>query len=246
MELPKVLLKGRFDFNEIQIIERPTNLLLPPDLREEVAQKWEDLKRQAKEKNIKVWDSINYRLNDFKIVNGILTLEIAELNFSTRVGLAEIREKLWVLGYEFFPRGLFIGTLLETNDGEYIFGERSKKSATRSRTDIIGGVLSKKEVIIKSGSDFKNALTAELSEEINVTKEHLLESYVMGLVLTDSTQVGIITYTKLNLSSEEVNDSFKNKNDGEMESLVFVDEDKLRDYLNNLGGYKPAIVELLN
>jgi hypothetical protein len=89
MNLPMILFQGRFDPSQISIKHSPSTRKTTEELKERISTNWTRTLEEAKSKGIKIWDSVNYRLNDFNLSRENLELNLGEITFKTRVGLRE-------------------------------------------------------------------------------------------------------------------------------------------------------------
>jgi len=148
------------------------------------------------------------------------------------------------LGEAYYSHGLSVGGFVVTKDGKYIFGQKASKSVSSLKHDIIGGVLEKIDPM--SGEGVLNMNKVELEEEINVSAHDINDIKIIGLVRSPSTDIVIVTFTTLNILADELKSLFEKRRDLELEAIEFIDSENLNNYLNKLGGYKPAMARLLN
>lgn len=69
---------------------------------------------------------------------------------------------------------------------------------------------------------------------------------IVGIVRSPTTDIEIITFTQLSISSEELRNFFDKREDKELDNFILVEPENLTSFLNELGGYKSAMLELLS
>jgi predicted NUDIX family phosphoesterase len=115
---------------------------------------------------------------------------------------------------------------------------------SRLAIDLIGGGLQPDELIVNECKDIFRNEVKEIKEEIGVKEENILKVYGLGILLSSKFNVIFIFLTKLNLTREEVLNTFQTNNDDEMSDLEFVPEHQISKYLENMSGYRPLVAEL--
>ena len=242
--LSKILAKGPFLPENISLITNPVSQRqINPEIEEIISQTWSQLETKAKAQNQMLWNGESLRLDDLKEENGNLVLYTSPTDYKTRACLERNIEKVESLGMAYFSAGLAIGGFVESLDGVFIFNQRSDKSVSRNRVDFIGGVMD--NIHAKDGFDLLNHNYLEIQEEMNLNKDLIENTSILGLVLSSFGNVIVVTFTKLKISFDDLNDLFEQKHDEEVENLVKVSRDDLPEFMAKLGGYKPAALELL-
>lgn len=246
MLAPTVLALGSFKEEDIAITLNPqSKRALSPQVEAEIENIWQETVKDAEEKGKLIFNGESFRLDDFQINDGKLSLELSKFSYKVRSSLSKLSERLVLLGEAYYCRGLSIGGFVETTDHKFIFGQRSGKTLTNNNVDFIGGILDPK--VINNGYDLFAHNKQEIFEELGVTEDNILSIELVALVLTSATNIILLTRTKLDMSSTEVNHTFENANDKEeMKSLMFVDREELSDFLNSLGEYKVVIAAELD
>jgi len=242
---PKILVKGGFSPEDIHIqLNRETNRKTTQELEKLIREEWEWLYSKAKSEGRIIWDGESYRLDDFRVnEHGELFLKVSPIKYSVRAPLNRLTQYTEKLGEQYLAKGLGIGGFLKTTDGKFIFGVRSGKTLTSNKIDFIGGIV--ENVDLNSGKELFSQNYKEIQEEMGVSKDQIDNMVVLGMILSNTSNVIIITFTQLNIDSKKVLDVFRQRNDEEMSSLEFVEEESLKDYLHDLGGYKVVVYELL-
>lgn len=242
----KILWQGTLfekDINVKIITEEKSNRAKEKKIETEILPRmWKEKVIEAKTKNQTLYDGTSYRLESFKYDNNKMNITVSPIKFSIRSSLKKLPE-LESLGEKYYSHGLSVGGFVVTNDGNFLFANKSDKSSSSLKIDIIGGVLEKIEPC--SGIGILNANKNELKEELNIDSSMIDEIKIIGIVRSHTTDIVIVTYTILNLSSEEVQNNFEKRNDKELDSIEYVNELEVGEFLERLGGYKWVLKELL-
>ncbi len=242
---PKILLAKEIEPEKITIElinETQSNRVTNSQIESLLEDNWNKKLNEAKRKDITLYDGTSFRLEKFSIDNESLKIVVSPIKFSVRSTLKKLPD-LAKLGEAYFSHGLSVGGIVQTLDDQYLFITKSNKSASDTKTDIIGGVLEKLEPL--SGIGIVNMNYQELNEEANIDKSMVQNTKVIGLVRSYTTDIIIVTFTKLNVTAEQVRQLFRTNHDSEIADINFVLKNRLSSYLNGLGGYKPAIATLL-
>lgn len=242
---PRILIKGDFTSKNIEIT---TNLIsnraISDDVEKRIDTVWQETIENAKKNNQLIFDGESFRLDSYIVDAGILKLELSKFKYKVRSSLNKLKNELEKLGEEYYCNGLAIGGIIKTKDNKFVFGRRSGNTITNNSEDFIGGIL--EPDVIKDAEDLFKYNKQEILEEIGLNENHIISQKLIALVLSPSTNIIMLTFTKLNIDSDEIKNIFEQSNDKfEMSELVFIEEDKLIEYLHNLGGYKVAVVKLL-
>ncbi len=242
---PRILIKGDFTSKNIEIT---TNLIsnraISDDVEKQIDKVWQETVENAKKSSQLIFDGESFRLDSYTVNAGILKLELSKFKYKVRSSLNKLKDELGNLGDEYYCNGLAIGGIIKTKDNKFIFGRRSGNTITNNSVDFIGGILEPE--VIKGAEDLFRYNKQEMLEEIGLNETYIISQKLIALVLSPSTNIIMLTYTRLNIDSGEVKNIFEQSNDKfEMSELVFINEDKLIEYLHKLGGYKVAVAELL-
>ncbi len=240
-----IVLKKVLDFSDIKIEHVDSSLKLTTSQIQAIEGNWQKIISESKLKGIKVWDAVTYRFESINTSKNIISL--STVNYRTRRGLEKINYKILPSSLQPNSQGLFIASLIQTNDGDYILG--NKKTIDKSEfanIELIGGICSPEEVIINSGKDLETVILKEIEEEIGVSRNFVNNTSILGITIGKHTNVGVISNTQLNLSNQELLDLFHAKSDEEIESLIFVNKTKLIEILKQHPSYPSLIPQLLS
>lgn len=242
---PRILIKGNFTSKNIEITTNLTsNRAISDDVEKQIETVWEQTVVDAKKNNQLIFDGESFRLDFYSVDADILKLELSKFKYKVRSSLNKLKDELEELGEKYYCNGLAIGGLIKTKENKFIFGKRSGNTITNNLEDFIGGIL--EPDVIKDAEDLFRCNKQEILEEIGLNENHIISQKLIALVLSPSTNIIMLTYTRLNIDSGDVKNIFEQSNDKfEMAELVFIDEDKLIDHLHKLGSYKVAVAELL-
>lgn len=198
--------------------------------------------KKAKESGKLAFDADTFRLDTYRIDNHELYLEVSNLRFSKRKPLKDMVSELIPLGEAYFPKGMSIGGFIKTTDDKYIFGQRNGRSLTKTTQDFIGGIVQPEK--LDSGRDLFGANYQEIDEELNIPKSKITSMCLLGVVLSNTSDVICVMDTHLSLTLAEVNMLFRDRKDAEMDSIVVIEKKALEQYMQTLGGYKPCAFTL--
>lgn len=239
----KILAKGPFEPQNIQIIVTEDNRRTNPDIESMVEATWEEITKKAKAENQMLWNGLSLSLNDLEVNGDQLTLITSVVEFKRRVVLSRNFNRIEHLGKEFFDMGMAVGCMVETTDNKHVFINRSSKSVNLNRTDLVGGVMDR--IDATCGYDLIAHCYQEIKEEINLDQANIKSMSILGIVMAPTSNVIVIVDVKADCSLEEILLKFELGHDDEADSLKTVPESELKDFLMSLGGYKPSIIDLL-
>ncbi|MEI7603900.1 MAG: hypothetical protein WCJ19_02680 [bacterium] len=242
---PKILIKHKFYPRDIiisasDISTRKTNI----ELENSIEQTWNQIFEKAKLEGKKIWNSKIYRVNNYKFDDEKLFLELGPSDFKNGLVFKMI-PFFETLSLDCYPLNMFCLANVKTLDEKYVFGF-SDKTIQYSNILGIGGVFSKDELLVNNSEDLFENMYKELKEEINVTKSMISEIVISGLLISEGANIGLIFNVDLNVTSLELQKNFEIENDGELERLIFVEQEKYKDYMQNLApGHKSLLWEFL-
>lgn len=240
---PKILWKGSLSAEQVSVkIILESNRKTNPEIEAELKRKWAKDSAFALQNNIELYDGISYRLEHYEFQNQKLEITVSPLRYSIRNSLKRLPQ-LAELGESYYSQGLSVGGFVVTTDDKFIFARKSAHSASTVKTDIVGGVLEEIEPV--SGAGILNLNKKEIYEELNLVAAFIESMKIIGLVRSNTTDVMIITATKLNIPSAKLVELFNSRADFELDAIDIVNAQELTSYLRRLGGYKPLIIELL-
>ena len=242
----KIIFKGEIDPKDIVIrINKTSTLKIPLEIETEIESTWEKVYKESNEEGRKLYNGKILRLDSFDIIKGKLEMTLSKIDFKTRVGIIENLSRIKNITEDNLPKSIAIGGLVKTKDNKYIFGINSGKTMNKIPIDIIGGMIEPKTGEFSSEMIFDENYR-ELKEELNVDRENVKDLHIIGLILTSNAVVMFFTSCVLNITVNEVQDKFKLHNDGEVKELLIVDPKNLNSKLNEFGGYKNLVIDLLN
>jgi hypothetical protein len=201
MITPKLLVKGNFTFDNLIVSVSSSNLVLLDSVKNDIEKIWEKKLKEAKEKNLNLYNGETYRLNSLKEENGKVYLDFAILDFKTRFGLRRVLPKI-DFDETMYRNGCYVGATVKTSDDKYLMVKLSGKSMNRNTNDVLGGVM---ETNIEMNSEYIfNVLHTELQEEAGVEKSEIKNTILKGIYQGMYTNIGFYFETELSISSDEI------------------------------------------
>ena len=208
-----------------------------------VADAWMQRQREAAAARLSIWDGINYR-----VVNAE-ALERCEGSVHLVLGTIRYRyiATLRLLQNEHAKHALdplyhlTTAALICTSDDWYVFGRR----AGNGSVDLIGGGAQPDELEVAAGTDLERNLVKEIGEEIGIGSGDLRRIACIGVLLSSTSNVLVLSKADLTLTKREVERAFGDRSDDEMAEPVFVRPDELAPFLRSLTDYRALIPTLL-
>jgi hypothetical protein len=242
---PSILFSKKLAFDRIIIKNSKLRQLTDTAIiKEKVDLLWEETLQNALKKGKKIWNGQNLRLDSFnyEISKNSLVLSTSQISFKDRFCRENFHDELSLAGASYTAQGIAIGGLMRTSDENYVFAELSQKYMNESKVDLIGGIVENTQ--IQNGIELLNEYFREIKEEANVDQNDIQEVFFSGLLQNANGGITIVVNTKLYLDSTNLVKKFELSDKEEVSSLCFVKSSKLKDFLNELGGYKSLISNL--
>ena len=237
---PKILLCCNIKEDQLFIEDEVSSSLQTNDaIAKSIDSLWRIKQKEAALQGRKLWNSVAYRLEHFRLVGSNLYLQFSTIEYKEFIALRAV-EMLPTLGENYYPKFVFVTSLIHTSDDKYVFG-KAGKSYTDLDTDTIGGGVIKSEGTVTKGSELFNVLYREFKEEINLDSSDIISSSLRGIMLSPWYGIGCFFYTQLCIPSTRVMENFLQSNDDEIQELVFIERENIKTFLETLGGYKPLI-----
>lgn len=241
---PIILYSKIFQEDTFQIKKINSMLNLTPEQQDNVDINWKSFVEEANRKGTQPWEGTYYRLENIdQLKNDSKVLLFSTIKYSQIRGLTH-NSDLSTLAKDSQPNHIATGSLIQTTDGYFIFGERNKNTMSNSNIDFIGGGLQPDELEVNSCADIFENMFKEMREETGIEKSHVSKIIGIGITLSSKYNVIFIFYTLLNIAKDEVLDIFRSHNDNEMNDLIFVEKAKLEEFLKDKGSYRPLVTEL--
>ena len=244
MDLPKILIAGKFDPNDLIVSVSESTRKIDPFVEGKLDAVWEEKVKNAEEKGKNCYNGLSYRLNSFVEKDGKVVFDFGIIDYKTRDGLIAIPE-YFNLPSEYYRMGCFVCSSVRTSDDRYLMVELSGKSMNPNTTEQIGGIM-ETNIEMKSGNDIFQALYNELEEEAEIKLGDIRECNLRTIYLTDKSNVAFYFEIILNMSSSVLLERFKNNNDADIKSLcVYTREEYLNALKNHNSLNKQFTVGLL-
>jgi len=240
----KILFHSNFSRKDVVCkFNEASSRKIDPVVEKKARQIWQQKMREAKKSGKKMWDQPVYRLEKFHIDQNKCELEVSTIPFSIRSSIKDFTNELIKKGEEYLPMAIYSSVFVETADGKFIFGEKSDKYVANRKYSYIGGVFNRSEEH-DNGADLFTASCDEVKEELGIENNDVEEFNLLGALRTESCNVALVFYCRLNLTEDETVEKFKERNDLEMKSLFFAGRKDLRDVGVNKIGKEPEFVDI--
>lgn len=236
---PKILYDRPFTFDEIQIEhlgESSRNLDEETDMK--ISQLW---KEETKKAQYPLRDGSIYRLENTDFIDRAEQWILFQMStISYRYLHIPTRYKT-VFTHIGPRRGVFTWSLIQTSDGTYVFGKRTKDGST----GMIGWAIQPDEMVIHSGSDLQKNLYREIHEELGVPPTYITDSTVLWIILHSNTCIGIQSRTQLGCDKKTLETLFEKRTDKEMGELIFVKQEHIFTFLQAWSTDRSLLAEVL-
>jgi predicted NUDIX family phosphoesterase len=98
---------------------------------------------------------------------------------------------------------------------------------------MIGGYSNRDELEVNISEDFKINMLRELREELDISEQDLNAIKFLGVLETEKGSVNIFFKVNTSLSKQEVEKRYEKIIDKEFQSLIFIDEKDIKEYLDS-------------
>jgi hypothetical protein len=227
----KIFFQGCWSESSVFVNEVRSTRLINEELENLSIASWNDMLRASSEAGKKIWDSDVYRLESFEMSTERLSIYLATIPFSVRLGMNKHTEMVKQLGLEYSPKGMFSSCLVKTSDNYFVFIEKSDVYFTQKRFAWVGGIISKSESIIRDGKDLFTNTKREVLEELGIESKHILEIFLKTGYLTENHNVCLLFSVQVSLTKNELLDKFNKYSDDEACNLVFFSIENNEDFL---------------
>lgn len=240
----KILFKGNFSkkvvtckYNEVSFRK------IDSVIEKKAKQIWQQKIQEAKDSGKKIWDQPVYRLEKFHVSQKTCELEFSTIPFSIRLSIKDYTNDLIKKGEEYLPMAVYSSIFVETNDGKFVFGEKSDRYFANRKYSYIGGVFNRSEKYDEE-ADFFAASCNEVKEELGIDGGDVEKISLLGAIRTESCNVALVFYCRLKLTEAEITKKFSKRNELELKSLFFAKRKNLRDVGINKISKEPELVEI--
>ena len=231
MELPKILVSGKFKPNDLQVSISESNRKIDPIIEGKIEAVWEVKKKKADAEGKVCYNGISYRLNSIQEKDGKIFLDFGTFEYKVRDGLIAIPE-YFNLPEEYWRKGCFSCASIRTSDDRYLMVELSGKSMNYNKVDLIGGVM-ETNIGMTTGDDIFTSFYNELEEEAGIKEDDIKESHLHTIYLASGTNVAFYFEITLNVSSEELLERFKKNKDADIKSICVLTKEEYINVLKN-------------
>ncbi len=219
MELPKILLKGKFRPEDLIVSVSESNRKINPEIEAKLEAIWEEKKKRADENGQNCYNGISYRVNSLTQQKGKIIIDFGTFEYKVRDGLIDVPE-YFDLPEAYWRKGALTGGSVKTLDDRYAMVELSGKSMNKNRIDLPGGIM-ETNIPMNSGEDVFESFYVELEEEIGVMKEDIQECFLKVILIEKKTNVGFYFEVLLKLTAAELEERFKSNQDQDIKKILF-------------------------
>lgn len=221
--------------------------LIDHNLESKVQEEWNSAIERAKLKGQKMWDNIIYRFESIEENKNNIVLQLSGINYSIRTSLSPFTEDVKKLGAnEYGAKGCYSSIFIRTSDGKFVFINKFFRANTTNMLSFVGGIYVKDEGEVNNVNNLFDSAEREITEEIGVGTEKITSSSIIAIYESESINYCFVFDVSLSLTSSEVLDSFNTSNDGEAQSLVFIDKSEIRDSIKKFNEKDQVKFQFLN
>ncbi len=226
MELPKVIVSGKFAPEDLVVSVSESNRKIDPAIEGQLESLWQAKKKQADKDGKNCYNGISYRLNTIEEQDGKVKMDFGTVEYKVWGGLVDIPE-YFDLPEAYYRKCCFSTSTVKTLDDRYLMVELSGKSMNQNTTDFIGGIMETNSNF-QSGQDIFKSFFDELVEEAGIREQDMRECFLKTIYLEARANVGFYFEVILNISSSELLERFKENQDGDIKALcVYTKEEYL-------------------
>jgi hypothetical protein len=239
MYTAQVLSRRLFTMSELSIEHRDSAWSSTAEYDERVRLEWEEILHHAK---TRVWDGTYYRVLNpsvFEEEKGPGAILLGTIGYRYVATFPSLSQEHARFALDPLNHLSTVG-LIRTTDNLYVFGVRNRNGAV----DLIGGGVQCDEIEIQTGADLEKNLQKEILEETGLNNEDIENLAGIGTVLSSTSNVLIVGHAQLKMTSAEVQRRFQQRTDDEMDRLVFVADEKVREFLMQMSDYRNLLVQL--
>lgn len=224
MELPKIIVSGKFAPEDLIVSVSPSNRKIDPAIEGQLDALWEAKKKQADVDGKNCYNGLSYRLNSIEEQDGKLQIDFGTIEYKAWGGLVDIPE-YFDLSEGYWRKGCFSTATIKTADSRYLMVELSGRSMNQNTVDFIGGIM-ETNIAFETGKEVFRSFSDELEEEAGIREEDIKECFLKAVYLEERTNVGFYFEVVLNTSSRELLERFKENKDEDIKSLVVYTKDE--------------------
>lgn len=238
-----LLMSSSIDVENMAVQHGPSTKLRSAYLDENMDTMWNEFVEKSRQIGRRVWNSTLYRMESFDLTEQGLamhlsTIEVKEIQMSMRV------PGEYDLGDRYRPYNMFVGSLVETADGKFIFGRTNTNTLSAGRIDLIGGALSHTENAVHSGNDIYMAALTEITEELNIGSNCVINGKVCSLLRTTRFNIGVVFHVALGITAREVDSLFEARQNDEIVETIQVDRTDVASFLEKSPSYLPTLTNV--
>jgi 8-oxo-dGTP pyrophosphatase MutT (NUDIX family) len=168
----EVLAYGRYMPETIETVYRQdASIHWENEVDAHISRVWELYVKMSRESGLSVYNGSLFRLDHSEAEDGILRLDVSDVDFRSYIGTALPG---FVAAFPGVARAnpLAVCVVLVTSDEKIVMDRRAKVDAYRGRYHVIAGFMEKNADIIHDRPDPFGALRREVREELGILLEH--------------------------------------------------------------------------
>ena len=241
MFVPQVIVNQSFTFRKLQVESCEKQWSVPRDYEDLVRAEWQRLTR---DEHRNLWDGNSYRVLNAPRLDaraGNFTLLLGTIRYRYIATFSALHDAHSSMALEPLNH-LSTIALIETLDGFYIFGRRTRNGAV----ELIGGGVQPDELPVSTGADIEQNLYKEIREEIGIRHQDVHQTHGLGIVSSSTSNILIVGRALISLSTSDVEKQFSERVDDEIDRLIFVPRTELREFLLAMSDYRKLIPQLLS
>lgn len=242
--VPRILLKGRFNLDNVTIEHVGGAWLANASYEAAVAGAWKQKQQQAAQARFRIWDGLYYRVVNAEALekrDGLIHFTLGTIFYRYIATYPQLDDQhasnaLAPLYH------LSTAAVICTSDDWYVFGRRTRNGAI----DLIGGGVQEDELEIATGYDLERNIIKEIQEESGIGKADLSAVLGVGVLLSSTSNVLILAKVDLKITKQDVELAFGKREEDEMAEPVFIGQDELGSFFQLLTDYRTLVPDLID
>ena len=240
-----ILFSRKYKVDNVQFkFEEVSNRKQSEALEDKCKTEWQIMLENAEKEGKKVWDQDVFRLESFNVDTNV-NLNFSTIPFSVRYAMNKFTDDVLALGQEYYPMACDSAIFVKTADGKYVFIQKSDKLLSRRKFSFIGGVFNRaKDKTFSENNELFNSAITEINEELGIQLSIDNNLELRGAFINQTCNVCFVFEHTLELTEEQIQESFAKNHDEEVESLIFVEPNNLEDFVTNTVGINKIITDV--
>ncbi len=232
-QIAKALYVGNLQPKDIKITVSDSNLILSPEIEQRIGEIWKEKLVESKNRGKEIFNGSSYRVNHWKLIENILSIQLASYDFKNRLGLSVMIRQAEISPADYNHGGCFVGATVVTADNKYVMVELSGKSMNNNTFEILGGMAETDIEMTSDGLYLFDALHQELLEEAGIQKSEISQEYLQLFFRGPNADYGFHFHVETALTEKVMIERFINNTDVDIAALCFFNK---KEYLEKLRG----------